>query len=147
MRTRHRRRQLAIIVIAVCSLIVGGVVALAAALGDSERVTSFQVAAVLADDGLLVTEVIDYDFGPSPRRGIYRDIPDAVADSVSVFSPTAPDDVLVTERWSRTNVRIGDPDITITGRHCTSLPTSLPSPRRSPDWIRPPHRQCPRSPG
>ncbi len=116
MRTR-RRRQLATLVVVICSLLVGGFTALAAVLGDSERITSFQVAAVLTDDGLLVTEVIDYDFGPSPRRGIYRDIPDAISDSVSVFSPTAPDDALVTERWSTTQVRIGDPAITISGRH------------------------------
>ena len=112
MRTSSRRR-LAVFVILASSLLIGGFVALAAAVGDTERITGYQVAAVLGDEGLVVTEVIDYDFGPSPRRGIYRDIPDAVPDSISVFSPTAPDDMLVTEGYWATEVRIGDPDVTI----------------------------------
>jgi len=70
--------------------------------------------------------VIDYDFGPSPRRGIYRDIPDAVPDSISVFSPTAPDDMLVTEGYWATEVRIGAPDVTIVGRHRYRIDYLLP---------------------
>jgi len=125
MRTRRRRHVAAFVVVG-CSLLVGAVAALGAVVGDAERITSFQVAAVLGNEGLLVTEVIDYDFGPSPRRGIYRDIPDAAANSVSVRSSTAPDQTLVTERRSTVHVRVGDPSVTITGRHRYQIEYLLP---------------------
>ena len=39
-----------------------GLVAGVSAAADAERISSYWVSAVLADDGLHVTEVIDYDF-------------------------------------------------------------------------------------
>ena len=42
----------------------------------AEQITDFQVAAVVAaDTTLTLTETIVYDFTPTVRHGIYRDIP------------------------------------------------------------------------
>ena len=61
--------------------------------------------------------MIDYDFGPTPTHGIFREIPDVVPGSVEVESPTAPDQFVVAESPVETIVKIGDPKSTITGRH------------------------------
>lgn len=89
--------------------------AFAAALGDSERITSYwMLADVNADGSAVITEVIDYDFGPNPRRGVRRDVPGLDATTpVEADSPTAPDRVSL----QGTEIRVGDPSRTITGRH------------------------------
>ncbi|MGZ0219476.1 MAG: DUF2207 domain-containing protein, partial [Acidimicrobiales bacterium] len=113
-----RRRRIAVLITVLASLGIGLVAALAAAIGDTERISSYWISGTLTEDGLLVTEVIDYDFGDViPRHGIYRDIPDALAQSVAVSSPTAPDGARVSEGYLDISIRIGDPDRTITGRH------------------------------
>ena len=112
-----RRRIAALVVVAVVSAITAGAAALVSLGGDFERIDGYWTSARLTDDGLVVTEVIDYDFGPNARRGIYRNVPGIVPGSVSVSSPTAPDDFLVTESFFDTQIRIGDPSITINGRH------------------------------
>ncbi len=112
-----RRRRIAWI-ISIGAAVLAGLLSLAAAAGgDSERITSYWVGGVLTDSGLHVTEVIDYDFGPSQRHGIFRDIPDVSANSVEVSSPTAPVDTEITEGSVETKIRIGDPNRTISGRH------------------------------
>lgn len=103
--------------------------ALPAAAADGERITSYAVdLQVRADGSLQVEETIAYDFGGNARHGIDRDIDTEqkfdgsrnrrypVSD-VQVSSATAPDDVVVSGGGSRTSVRIGDPDRTVTGRH------------------------------
>lgn len=83
---------------------------------------------ILADGDLRVEERIDYDFGSEPRHGIFRTIPtrsyvdetyDRVMpiEDVVVESPTAPTDVEVTHEGASTVIRVGDPDVEITGRH------------------------------
>lgn len=124
--TTSRRRFVAALAIVVLSLMVGGIVAIAAAAGDTERISGYWVGGVLADDGLLVTEVIDYDFGVSPRHGIFRTIPDALLPSIDVTSPTAPDQFVVTDIGYGGEVRIGDPDRTVTGRHRYRIDYTLP---------------------
>lgn len=124
--TTIRRRRRATILIAGLSLLIGAIVAGASAAGDTERITGYRIAAVLTDDGLLVTEVIDYDFGSSARRGIYRRIPDALPDSLTAFSPTAPDDALVSDLYYGAEIRVGDPSITIFGRHRYRIDYVLP---------------------
>lgn len=106
-------------VIVVAALILGGLTAGAAAIGDDERITLYSASAVVGNDGLAdVSEVIEFDFGPSERRGIFRDVPDLdpFAD-VAVDSATAPDPFVIEPLGDQTRIRIGDPDITITGRH------------------------------
>jgi uncharacterized protein (TIGR04222 family) len=87
---------------------------------------------ILPDGDLRVTETIDYDFGTTRHHGIFRTIPtrfhhDDVSDRVypiediEVQSPTAPDDVEVTEEGSSTVIRVGDPDVEISGRHTYTI--------------------------
>lgn len=122
----NRRRRIAAVVLVFASLAVGAVVAIASAAGDTERITGYWVAGVLTDEGLYVTEVIDYDFGVQPRRGIYRTIPDALSETLTASSPTAPDDALVSDvSWAAT-IRVGDPDTTIVGRHRYRVDYLLP---------------------
>ncbi|MEM9203276.1 MAG: DUF2207 domain-containing protein [Actinomycetota bacterium] len=112
-----RRRRLAVLGLVVMSIIIAGATALVAAAADTERIDGYWTSARLTDDGLVVTEVIDYDFGVNSRRGILRNVPDVVAGSVSVSSPTAPDQFTVLDGFVETTIRIGDPNTTITGRH------------------------------
>jgi uncharacterized membrane protein YgcG len=78
---------------------------------------------------LLVTETIDQQFGDTPRHGIFRYIPNRLRyddeydrvypiDLISVeTSPDTPDDVETSEEEGHFVIRIGDPDVEITGRH------------------------------
>ena len=113
------RRIVDRVVIAVASLVLGGLTAGVAAIGDGERITLYSASAVVGDDGVAqVAEVIEFDFGPSERRGIFRDVPglDPQAE-ITVDSATAPDQFIVEPYSNETRVRIGDPDVTISGRH------------------------------
>lgn len=102
-----------------------GVVALvASAVGDAERVAGMWVASALSADGsAAVTEVIDYDFGVQARHGIFRTIPGvSLEDPITVASSSAPDGVAEKSPTSLggepgLRLRIGDPDVTITGQH------------------------------
>lgn len=88
--------------------------------GDPERIVNYWAAAEITGDGpAQITEVIDYDFGGSERRGIFRDVPGLDPDApITVASATAPDELLVTgDGFGDTRIRIGDPDITIDTRH------------------------------
>ena len=82
-----------------------------------------------ATGSIVVTETIDQDFGSTERHGIYRDVPerlrfDETRDRVypiDVLSVTAsagtPADVQTEHVGGFLRIRIGDPDVTITGRH------------------------------
>src|SRR4051794_28565879 len=95
-----------------------------------ERINSYDVDIDVQRDGTLaVQERIDYDFGPVPKHGIFREIPsrfryDDTHDRVYRIdvesvqgSAGTPDQFTVSNENSRTRIRIGDPDVTITGRH------------------------------
>jgi uncharacterized membrane protein YgcG len=97
-----------------------------------ERIDGYDVVIEVDPSGeLLITETIAYDFGDAERRGIFRDVqtrqlwaPDDAYEQVypmevvSVASPTAPDDYAIEEApGGKTRIRIGDPDVFITGRH------------------------------
>jgi Predicted membrane protein (DUF2207) C-terminal domain/Predicted membrane protein (DUF2207) N-terminal domain len=114
------------------------VAAVPAASGSFDRMSSFTADYVLdADGGATVTETIDYVFGTSSgvKHGIFRNIvtrqqvTDAngratedtyryyALDLDSVTSPTgAPSEAKVTDQSDgSTQIRIGDPDITVSG--------------------------------
>jgi uncharacterized membrane protein YgcG len=107
------------VVLAVAVLVVGGVAAVGAAVGDDERITAMWAGAEVGAGGdARIVEAIDWDFGTTARRGIFRDVPGLQPDApVSVSSATAPDDVQVSGSSQQTRIRIGDPDRTIRGRH------------------------------
>lgn len=123
MRTTGRRRFDRVL-LALGALVGGGIVAIGGAVGDAERIPQMWVGAELSAEGdPRVLEVIDYDFGLVPKRGIFRTIPGLTSDStVTVSSPTAPDDIaaftpVFLDGEPGMEVKIGDPNITINGRH------------------------------
>ncbi|HEU4396980.1 MAG TPA: DUF2207 domain-containing protein [Actinomycetota bacterium] len=118
MRTGVRRRIDAL-ALAGAVLVVGGVAAVGAAVGDGERITGMWAGAELGGDGdARIIEAIDYDFGTEARHGIFRDVPGLQPDApVSVSSATAPDNVALSGSSLQTRIRIGDPARTVTGRH------------------------------
>ena len=113
------RRRLNAVLLLIGVLLVGGVAAIAAVAGDSERVAGLWAGAVIGSDGRAgVVEVIDYDFGIQQRHGIFRDVPGLSPDAqVAVLSATAPSDVTLEDLGGAVRIRIGDPSRTITGRH------------------------------
>lgn len=129
------RRALA--ALAILAVTVGGSFTLWADIASAqfgERITDYDISLTVDDDGdLLVEEVISYDFGSNARRGIRRFIPvrfpfddanDRVypIDVISVeSSPGAPDDLQVTTENDNLALRIGDPDVTITGAHTYTI--------------------------
>lgn len=122
MRPLHRRWFNLLLII--LSAIAAGVLAIVgSAFGDGERVADLWVDAELgADQRLIITEIIDYDFGLQARRGIFRDVDGLDPDAdVTVNSPTAPDEFVVFDdsfgASDRSRIRVGDPSMTIRGRH------------------------------
>jgi hypothetical protein len=115
-----------------------------AIVGDSERVERLWMTADLAADGSAqITEVIDYDFGvaASGKHGILRYVCDVSPGApITVESPDAPDAVQVTpysrEGCSGAQIRIGDPNTTVSGRHRYRIDYPLPGVARGTvlDW-------------
>jgi uncharacterized membrane protein YgcG len=114
-------------------LVVGAVVA-AAVLGTAAAATADQIPAfdivirVQSDGSMLITETIEYTFDAGEHHGIYRDVAtrrpyDDVDDrvtpvsDVSASAPDVPDDVDVEQEGAVTRIRIGDPDVTVSGTH------------------------------
>jgi hypothetical protein len=97
---------------------------------STERIRRFDVGITIEPDGqLLITEVIEYDFGTAARHGIIRRIPvreryddthDRVLRLDDIEVDAGPDTPSAVERTSEAgeeHLRIGDPDRTITGAH------------------------------
>jgi Predicted membrane protein (DUF2207) len=113
------RRRIDAALLAAAALVVGGVAAFGAGVGDGERVTGMWARAVVAGDGRArIVEAIDYDFGSQARHGIFRDVPGLAPDApVRVSSASAPADVQLSGSSQQTRIRVGDPARTVTGRH------------------------------
>lgn len=122
------------VLLAMAAGVAAALAAFGATLGDAERVVRYWAAAELSpgEPGqgdntttARITEVIDYDFGTEPRRGIFLDIADLDPTApVQVYSPTAPHQFVLEPAdgvgpmlRDGTRVRIGDPARTILGRH------------------------------
>ncbi|MEO6988293.1 MAG: DUF2207 domain-containing protein [Aquihabitans sp.] len=114
------KRVLSKVVVLVGAGAIGLAALIGAVTGDQERVASLQVQARIAQDGYAqVNEVIDYDFGTakSDKHGIYRMVPGLTTDAaITVRSPDAPDQFVVTNDWGGLEIKIGDPDKTVNGR-------------------------------
>jgi len=93
-----------------------------------EKINTFDVNITAHEDGsMTVKESIEYDFGQENRHGIFRTIPlvSKVGDLYRVievdFQTVKRDgdqeNYQVVERSKETEVKIGDPDKTITGPH------------------------------
>lgn len=109
----------------------GGFLLLAApsaAADAGESISSYDVVMTVRADGILhVREQIAYDFGVNSKHGIFRTIPterqysdkyDRIykLDNVKVNSPTGAPDKVKIEGGVITNIRIGDPDKTVSGK-------------------------------
>lgn len=99
-----------------------------------ESTPRFDVRIVIEQSGTLeITETIVHDFGDERRHGIFRYIPNRqlVDDRydrvypIELLSVTTsqgtPDDVEETQEDGSFVIRIGDPDITITGEHTYTI--------------------------
>jgi len=113
-------------------LAVAGIAAIGSQAGNIERIDDLHAIAVVKPDGSArVTEVIDYDFGNAVNRhGIVRDVPGLSLDGhVVVSSPDAPADVELIDAGfgtTRTRIRIGRADRTVSGRHRYVISFDLP---------------------
>lgn len=94
-----------------------------------ERITQYQVDVTVHKDGTAhVREIIEYDFGSTDKHGIERRIRYATpaggndryrtidVKNIQVSSD-APSDTKITTDGPYKDVRIGDPDLTISGEH------------------------------
>ena len=99
-----------------------------------ESTPRFDVRIVVEPSGALeITETVVQDFGSTPRHGIFRYLPDRLRfddrydrvypiDVVSVTtSPDTPDDVQTNSEGGVFSIRIGDPDVEITGEHTYTI--------------------------
>jgi hypothetical protein len=119
------RRRIDAVALGVGALAVGAVAAIGGVAADNERVTGMWVGATLDDGGgAVIGEVIDYDFGlAQDKHGIFRTIPGLTPDAaVQVRSSSAPAGIAaVTPELvggePGIRLKIGDPAVTITGRH------------------------------
>ena len=140
---RGRHVLLALLLATVLALVPGA----ASAQSDGEAITDYQVRiTVQADATMQVVEDITYDFGPNQRRGIIRDLVVREAfdgtnervyaiDDISVRTgPDTPGDVQVSDEGGFRRVRIGDPDVVISGVHRYQIAyTVRGGPRSFPD--------------
>ena len=135
MRTSSRRKLDGLLLVA-GSLVAGGAGAIGAAVYNEERIDQMWVGAAVRADGLAdVHEVIDYNFGNSTgRHGLRRVIPGLGTQSpFSVYSPDgAPDGIAAVSPTTSggepgVEIRVGDPVITVSGRHRYVLDYQLPT--------------------
>ncbi len=95
----------------------------------AEEISSFDVDVTIGADTVMdISETIVYDFEGAERRGIFRDIPvrdylddgSARAYEIDVLSVTrdgSSEPYELSDEGDYLRVRIGDPDVTITGAH------------------------------
>ncbi len=122
------------VVLGAGAVAIGAVVAIGGVVGDAERVTQMWVGAQLTTEGgTQVLEVIDYDFGLAvDKHGIFRDIPGLSTEAkVRVQSDSAPDGIagrtpIFTTGSPGSQLKIGDPNTTINGRHRYRIDYILP---------------------
>jgi uncharacterized membrane protein YgcG len=83
------------------------------------------------DDGLTIREVVDEDFGSSDRHGYQRIIPNdfGAPTDITAASRDAPADVSVEQVLEGTRIRVGDPNITVSGQHRYVLNYTYPAAR------------------
>lgn len=129
------RRRIDVLLLGGGGLALGLITAIGGAAGDPERVDRMWVGATLDGSGAAdIVEVIDYDFGAGQgKHGIFRSIPGLTTDaSVRVSSASAPSGIAdktpeIVGGEPSIRLKIGDPNVTISGRHRYRLDYVLPS--------------------
>ncbi len=123
----------------------------ASAQSVGEHIAEYDVAMTLAHDGTLaVTERIAYDFGAVARHGIFRDLVESETydahhdrvyriSAVTVAVDNRPTPVQTSHTGHYLHLRIGDPNVTITGVHTYTIAYTPagrgPDVRRSPGAV------------
>jgi uncharacterized membrane protein YgcG len=136
-------RRRAHLVVALSIVIMVGF-ALTGVVGEprrSERIEQLQVVATAeGDNAMRITETIDYDFGSEQRRGYQRVVPHDFGEptDITASSPDAPDDLSVTptefgDPVAGTRIRVGNPDVFISGQHRYVISYVLPLARFASD--------------
>jgi hypothetical protein len=133
-----KRRRSSWIVTAVITVIIVGIL-IGFSVTKDDKTESWYTTASVSNDGVLINEIIDNDFGNGRNRGIWRDIPDLSTDGIiNVSTPTANDTVTYLDEKSESRlklgclsegtacIRIGDPDILWRGLHRYELTYELP---------------------
>jgi uncharacterized membrane protein YgcG len=127
-----RHAAAGVVVIACSGLALAGLVG--GERQTEERFEAKQVTVIPAgDDGVTIREVVDQDFGTHDRHGYQRIIPNDFGEptDVRVSSPDAPADVSVEQVGGASRIRVGDPDLTVSGQHRYVLTYTLPDARIS----------------
>jgi predicted membrane protein DUF2207 len=128
---RLQRLAVDVLIGSICSAALVAGLAGPAAAQVGERIRSYDVTIQIQDDGhLVIVETIDYDFGSAEHHGIFRDVPvryryddryDRVyrMDVLAVQARPAgtPAQYSVDQVGPNEEIKIGDPDRTITGQH------------------------------
>ncbi len=124
--SRWRHVLVVLVVLACAALAWFGIIG----AGDgSERFEAKQVTVQpVGEDGVRIREVVDQDFGRANRHGYRRTIPHdfGVPTDVTASSPDAPADVFIDDSGGETEIRVGDPDRTLSGQHRYVLSYTLP---------------------
>ena len=125
--------------VVVLSILVVGVLAMIGAIGENahdEKIEQLQVVVSGAgDSGVRITETIDHDFGTETKHGPQLIVPNdfGKVQDVTADSPDAPHNVYVEDTYlngqSATQIRVGDPDETVTGQHRYTISYVLPTAR------------------
>ncbi len=120
-------------VVVAVPVVVLAVLALGGCIGGGVRPERFDAKQVtvwpVGGDALRIREVVDIDFGSNDRRGYQRIVPNDFGVPVDIVasSPDAPDDVNAEDMFDgTTRIRIGDPEVFLTGQHRYVLEYTLP---------------------
>lgn len=91
------------------------------------------VAPTTDGEGVRITEIVDQDFGSHDRHGYQRIVPNDFGAPTDVeaytFVDGPPSYLWISDFGSETQMRIGDPDVEITGQHRFELAYTLPEAR------------------
>lgn len=118
----------------IAAFLVAGVAILAAVgwLGSPALPERFDAKTIVVRpegaDGLRVTEIVDLDTGTARRHGYLRELPHTfgIPADIVATSPNASADVNIEMLDDATVIRVGDPDVTVRGRHRYVLEYTLP---------------------
>lgn len=116
---KQRRRLHSVLLFVLLGLLTGCTVASVAHLSRPEAVNQLWASATLDAQGhATVTETIDYHF-PQKRHGIYRVLPDVpYSDSGGIrVKSDASDQLQLIPEFNGTRLKIGDPNVQISGDH------------------------------
>lgn len=122
------------------SVVIVAFLALAGVIGEAhhpEKIEQLQVVVSGAgENGVRITETIDHDFGTSSHHGPELVVPNdfGVPTDVTAASPDAPDLLTVgpapfDSPVQGTRIRVGDPEVTVSGQHRYVISYVLPTAR------------------